>query len=92
MEIAGLDALPPLVDTGHDEVSNRKVYALGQSRGTNNESYQAVTHGIFHRKPDTMRCIAMMGKNAVCRTLGRRSVSAEILNIQMCQPLNFLGV
>ena len=47
---------------------------------------------MLHRQPDTMRSIAMMGENAMCRALGRRSVSTEILDVQMGQPLNFLGV
>ena len=47
---------------------------------------------MLHRQPDTMRRIAMMGENAVCRTLRRRGVSAEVLDMQMSQPLNFLCV
>ena len=92
VEIANLDALHALVDTGHDEVSNRKVYALRQGRGANNESHKVITHGMLHRQPDTMRSIAMMGENAMCRALGRRSVSTEILDVQIGQPLNFLSV
>lgn len=92
VEISNLDTLHILVDTGHDEVSNRKVYALSQGGCANNESYKVVAHGMLHRQPDTMRSIAMMGENSVCRTLGRRGISAEILDMQMSQSFNLLGV
>lgn len=92
MEITNLYALRALVDTGHDEVSNWKIYALRQSGCTNNKSYKVVTHGMLHRQSNTMRCIAMMGKNSLCCTLGRWGASAKIFDMQMCQPRNFLGV
>jgi hypothetical protein len=92
VEIPNLDALLTLIDAGYNEISDWKVNTLCQCGSANNEPNEVFTHGMLYRQPDTVRRVAVMGKNAMRRVLGRWGVSTEIVNVQTSQSPNLLGV